>query len=160
MGLGLSSHEWPLGAQGSFPWGCQACWKGFGLGQRAQCSNPSFQCPGLVTSGTTIILAHPASPGTVADGWNVGGGCTWMGGYHQGRLLSPPPFCVDCNWTCLLCLHLGSTLIPEIMLSQVLRPEWESAPLIYSDTFTFFETLVDTIGPGSKKQCPLSGLGQ
>ena len=32
-----------------------------------------------MTSGTTVILAQPTSLGTVADGWNVGGGCTWMG---------------------------------------------------------------------------------
>lgn len=46
----------------------------FGLGQRAQCSNPSFECTGHVTSGTTVILAHRTSPGTVVDGWNVRGG--------------------------------------------------------------------------------------
>ena len=46
----------------------------FGLGQRAQRSNPSFKCTGHVTLGTAVILVHCTSPGTVVDGWNVGGG--------------------------------------------------------------------------------------
>ena len=67
-------------------------------------------CLSQQQAGEPNGTAQPTSLGTVADGWNVGGGCTWMG-VPAGQTPISSPF------LCALQLDLAALSSPGLHLN-------------------------------------------